>query len=449
MALDLGSFRAGLCQGLTRRAFVRASLAAPWLTVPGTAQRATAREAYGQAKARTVIVLWLWGGPSHLDTFDPKPQAPAQFRGPLGTVGTRTPGLRFTDLFPLLADRTERLSVVRSHKNLDGNHLGAGAIGLTGLPSAAGAAGPNFGAILARDRGGEQSLPPFVSVGPGRLRDAGGYMQGYGGGAWGEGYDPFFVQCAQDGAVSTPGLRLLDQLTPARLSDRRGLLRELDDARRTLDSLASRRWDATFERAFGLLNSPEGRAALDLSRESAHNRARYGQTAFGQSCLLAARLAAAEVPYIQVNWSQFVEPYFGNQTDYGWDTHTSNFELLTDYHGPILDRALSALLDDLAERDLLSSTLVVCLGEFGRTPGINGHMSRDHWPHCYCSLWAGGGVVGGRIVGESDPRGERPVSEPITPAMVGATILELAGIPSARRAELQVLPGGRVIHELL
>ncbi|MFO0901248.1 MAG: DUF1501 domain-containing protein [Pirellulales bacterium] len=449
MPLDLGSFRAGSCQGLTRRAFVRASLAAPWLAGSAVAAPSAPAEAYGHAKARSVIVLWLWGGPSHLDTFDPKPQAPTQIRGPFGTIGTKTPGLRFSELFPLLAARTDRLSVVRSHKNFDGNHLGAGAIGLTGLPSAAGAAGPNFGAILARDRGGEQSLPPFVSVGPGRLRDAGGYMQGYGGGAWGEGYDPFFVQCAQDGTVSTPGLQLLDQLTPARLADRRGLLRELDTARRTLDSLAGRRWDATFDRAYGLLNSPEGRAALDLSRETERNRGRYGQTSFGQSCLLAARLAVAGVPYIQVNWSQYVEPYFGNQTDYGWDTHTSNFELLADYHGPILDRALSALLDDLGERDLLSSTLVVCLGEFGRTPGINGNMSRDHWPHCYISLWAGGGVAGGRIVGESDPRGERPVSEPITPAMVGTTILELAGIPSARRAELQVLPGGRVIHELL
>ena len=420
----------------------------PWLAGSASAASTAPAEGYGHVKARSVIVLWLWGGPSHLDTFDPKPNAPAQIRGPLGTIGTKTPGLRFSELFPLLAARTDRMSIVRSHKNLDGNHLGAGAIGLTGLPSAAASPGPNFGDPCARPRRRAVAAAvycgrPWQTARRRRLHA----------GLW--------RRCLGRGLRSV--------LRPVRrmARSRRQACSYSINLRRpgwptaaaccgssiprggTLDSLAGRRWDATFDRAYGLINSPEGRAALDLSRETERNRARYGQTSFGQSCLLAARLASAGVPYIQVNWSQYVEPYFGQQTDYGWDTHTSNFELLTDYHGPILDRAFSALLDDLAERDLLSSTLVVCLGEFGRTPRINNHMSRDHWHHCYCSLWAGGGVAGGRVVGESDPRGEHPVSEPITPAMVGTTILELAGIPSARRAELQVLPGGRVIHELL
>jgi uncharacterized protein (DUF1501 family) len=163
---------------------------------------------------------------------------------------------------------------------------------------------------------------------------------------------------------------------------------------------------------------------------------------------LGRRLVEAGVPYIQVNWSQFVEVFY-QFSDYGWDTHADNFGLLADWHGPLLDRVLSTLLDDLTERGLLGTTLVVCLGEFGRTPRINPIGSRDHWHQCYFSFWAGGGIQPGRVVGESDPRAEFPVTRPVTPAMVGATMLELMGINSAARAQLQVLPGGQPIDELL
>ena len=197
-----------------------------------------------------------------------------------------------------------------------------------------------------------------------------------------------------------------------------------------------------------MITSPEARRALDLSREDARTRERYGHTSFGQSCLLGRRLVEAGVPYVQVNWSQYVEvgpPPYG----FGWDTHAHHFGLMADRHLPIFDRTFAALLDDLDERGLLDSTLVVCLGEFGRTPKINNLASRDHWPDCYSSIWTGAGIVPGRVIGESDPRGEQPVTEPIFPAMVGATMLELAGLNSAVRAELRVLPQGRVIHELV
>jgi uncharacterized protein (DUF1501 family) len=191
----------------------------------------------------------------------------------------------------------------------------------------------------------------------------------------------------------------------------------------------------------------EARRALDLSREAQATRAAYGQTSFGQSCLLARRLVEAGVPYVQVNWSQYVEAMTPG-CDFGWDTHIYNFELLSDRHGPIFDRVFAALLDDLDARGLLASTLVVALGEFGRTPRINGQASRDHWPNCYFSIWAGAGVRAGAVVGESDRRGSDPITEPITPVMVGTTILDRAGVDSQARAELRVLPGGRVIHEL-
>jgi uncharacterized protein (DUF1501 family) len=167
----------------------------------------------------------------------------------------------------------------------------------------------------------------------------------------------------------------------------------------------------------------------------------------GQSCRLGRSLVEAGVPYVQVNWSQFVEVLYPF-SDYGWDTHADNFGLLADWHGPLLDQVFSTLLDDLEQRGLLKTTLVVCLGEFGRTPRINSIGSRDHWHQCYFSIWAGAGVQPGRVIGESDPRGEYPVSRPITPAMVGTTMLDRLGITTELRAELGVLREGRVIDEL-
>jgi uncharacterized protein (DUF1501 family) len=243
-------------------------------------------------------------------------------------------------------------------------------------------------------------------------------------------------------------LKLAEGLSPARLADRQYLLAELERIGRDADSGRHETWDDLRQRAVALLTSPEGVAALDLSREQAATRAAYGQTAFGQSCLLGRRLVEAGVPYVQVNWSRFVEVFYPF-SDYGWDTHADNFGLISEWHGPLLDHVFSTLLDDLGERGLLETTLVVCMGEFGRTPRINEIGSRDHWHPCYFSVWAGGGVQPGRTIGASDPRGEHPVTDPITPAMVGATILELAGINSAARSELRVLAEGRVIHELL
>ncbi len=399
------------------------------------------------AKARSIVLVWLWGGPSQLDTFDPKPHAPAAYRGPFSTIATRTPGVRFCELLPSLAERSHRFSLVRTNRNLSADHLVGGSIALCGGPARPVQYPPNFGSIVARHRG-DAPLPPFISMSRGPVADGRAPMDGYGGGVWGKAYDPFLVSCSEDGAVEVPALRLLDGLTPARLLDRESLVHELDERRRALDSVPADRWTQSHQRANALLTSSEARAALDLGREPAAIRHRYGHTSFGQSCLLARRLVEAEVPYIQVNWSQYVElgpPPYG----FGWDTHAHHFTMMADRHLPIFDRAFSALLDDLGERGLLETTLVVCMGEFGRTPKINNLASRDHWPDCYCSLWSGGGVASGRVIGESDERAEQPRTEPVFPAMVGATMLELAGINSAARAELRVLEGARVIHELL
>jgi uncharacterized protein (DUF1501 family) len=439
--LEVGSFRARVCEGISRRAFLRAGAALPLAAaLPGLVPAAAGK------KVRSVLLVWLWGGPSHLDTFDPKPAAPAEFRGPFATIPTRTPGVRFSELLPRLAARSDRFTLVRSHTNLHGGHLEAGTAGLTGALEGAAGLGPNFGSIIARARGSGR-LPPFLSLGRGHPRDVVGAMRGYGGGNWGKVHDPFLVNCSALGEVGVPALKLLDGLTPAHLDDRERLLGRLDALRRRADSADTRKWDETRRRAYSLLTSPVARRALDLSKEGARAREAYGQTSFGQSCLLARRLVEAGVPYVQVNWSQYVEAMTPN-CDFGWDTHIFNFELLMDRHCPALDRTFSALLDDLRERGLLETTLVVCLGEFGRTPRINGQASRDHWPQCYFSLWAGGGVRPGRVIGESDGRGQAPITDAATPAMVGTTLLEAVGVDSQARAELQVLPGGRVIHEL-
>jgi hypothetical protein len=442
--LEIGSFRASVCQGVTRRAFVRAGLLGSVGHALGTLGQAPAAEV--RRRAKSVVVLWLWGAPSHLDTFDPKPNAPAEYRGPFSTIQTRTPGVRFSELLPRSAACSDRFTLIRSHKNFHAGHLEAGTWALTGFDQVDGPA-PNFGSVIARHRGA-RDLPPFLSIGRGNPRDVVGVMKGYGGGNWGKIYDPFLVYCSDDSAVDIPSLQLMDGLTPGNLHDRRKLLGELDRLQRTQERAEFDKWDATSKRAFDLLSSAEARKAFDLSREDENTREAYGKTSFGQSCLLARRLVEAKVPYVQVNWSQYAEAMTPN-CDFGWDTHIYNFELLSDRHGPIFDRVYTTLLDDLARRGLLETTLVVAMGEFGRTPRINSQAARDHWINCYFSLWAGAGIPGGRVIGESDKRGNDPITEPITPLMVGTTIAELAGLDIQARAELGVLRNGKAIDALV
>lgn len=448
MTIDLGRFRARTCGQASRRAFLRwgASATAVLGAELGAAFASSAPSA--TPKARSVIFVWLWGAPSHLDTLDPKPDAPSDVRGPFANIATRTPGLQFTELLPRLAACSDLYSVVRSHVTFAGGHPDAGTYGLTGFAENHAPLQPSFGAVVARHRGHRGELPPYISLGRGIPRDVVRIIDGYGGGRLGKNHDPFMIHCLENGEVEVPSLDLLAELTPLRLEDRRWLVEQLDQARRHLDRPALGDWRQVQRRAYSLLTQPDARGALDLSREPAKAREAYGQTSFGQSCLLARRLVEAAVPFIQVNWSQYVEAVTPN-CDFGWDTHIYNFELLQDRHCPIFDRALSALLKDLSERGLLASTLVVAMGEFGRTPKINERASRDHWPRCYGSIWAGAGLRGGRVIGASDRQGMDPITRPITPVMVGTTIAELAGIDAQARAELRVLDGGSVIHELV
>lgn len=442
--LDVGSFAARTCGGISRRSFLKIAGSMPLAF--GLPQSVVQAGATPQAKS--VIFVFLWGAPSHLDTCDPKPDAPVEYRGPFGVIPTRTPGVHFTELLPQIAQRSDRYTLIRSHVTTAPGHPDAGTVALTGFEEIPAPVQPNYGSIVAKHRGDQKGLPPFFSIARGVLKDSGRRIEGYGGGTLSQAYDPFMVGCSESGDVELPALQLLDELNPFRIRDRRLLLSQLDEATRRIDQASNVAWGRNVRSAYDLLLDPAARQAFDLTRESDETRARYGYTVFGQSSLLARRLVEAGVPYIQLNYSRHPEA-INPGYEFGWDTHIYNFELLQDQHCPILDRAYSALLDDLYDRGLIDDTLVVMMGEFGRTPKISGRASRDHWPQCYFSIWSGGGIEPGRVIGTSDRLGEHPLDKPITPLMVGTTIAQLAGIDAQARAEMQVLSGGEPIDALL
>ena len=430
---------------MARRSFLRIGGLLPLaLTLPASAKQPPPDKS---ARARSVIFVFLWGGPSHLDTFDPKPAAPVEYRGPLATISTRLPGVHFSELLPRLAARNDRFTLIRSHTQTAPGHPDAGTVALTGFEERPLPVQPNFGSIVAAHRGHRGNLPPFVSLASGKLADSARIIEGWGAGTLASSYDPFMVNCSEQGHVELPALRILDGLSPNRINDRQSLLQRLSRDLSRIEETLVGDWNNTHRRAYELLVNPAARHAFDLTRESPKTRDRYGQTSFGQSALLARRLVEAGVPYVQLNYSRHPEGITPGY-EFGWDTHIYNFEMLQDQHCPIFDRAFSALLDDLEARGLMEETLVVAMGEFGRTPKINQRASRDHWPRCYFSLWAGAGLEPGRVIGESDRLGEDPVTRPITPLMVGTTIAELVGMGTQARAAMNVLTGGTLIDEL-
>jgi hypothetical protein len=444
------------CQGLTRRALLQAGASTVLGLSLADLLRLRAEGTAPAGSAKSVLLLWLWGGPAHLDTWDPKPKAPLEFRGPFSPIATRTPGLRVAELFPQIAKLSDTFAVVRSVHTPSNDHGVAGTAGLTG--SAAGGIGldgkplpgeprPATGSVVARVRGFRSPLPPFMVVG-GRLHQGKKVITGEGGGSLGALYDPFRLEYDPAHGTKIPALQLPGDLTPDCLGDRRRLMQALDRAQRRADLAASARAiDDYRAQALALLTSPAARKTFDLAGEPERVHDRYGRTRFGRSCLLARRLVQHGLPFVQVNWSDHVEAE-EDSGDGGWDHHYRNFQIMQDRHGPWLDQTLSALLDDLRERGLLKTTLVLVMGEFGRSPKINAMAGRDHWEHCYSVLLAGGGVRGGRVVGESDRRGERLHDRPVTPADLAATVHYGVGITSEQAATLGLGTGGRVIGEL-
>jgi len=446
-------------KGLTRRALLGAGTAGALGLTLGDFLTLSASARDGRSPARAVIMLWLWGGPSHLDTFDMKPNAPIEYRGPFEPIATAVPGIRICELFPGLARRAGRIALLRAVHHESNDHGVAGTIALTGsISGAVGLGGaenskalrPSTGAIVGRlHRGDPGSLPPYVILGS-PLHQGLKRAVGEGGGSLGGMYDPFRLDYEPGVGLKLPDATLPDGVSASRLRARWDLLHRLggDDAGTAGNTNGPiERMNRQYELAHALIASRQSLTALDVGREPASVRESYGPHRFGQCCLIARRLVEAGIPFVQVNWSTHVEgPEDGG--DGGWDMHDRYFEVMQDRHGWMLDRALSGLLDDLHDRGLLETTLVVAVGEFGRTPKINDRAGRDHWNTCYSALLAGGGIRGGQVIGSSDGRGEQPVDRPVTPADLGATMLARLGIGTTDLTGIGLTPSGEVINEL-
>lgn len=456
--LDLGLSKSRLCEGLTRRSFLKVGTIAPIGLSLGDLLAAQARgEADEDAPAKAVILLWLWGGPSHLDTFDPKPDAPMEYRGPFESIETAVPGVRICELLPGLARRANRFGIIRSLHHESNDHGVAGTIALTGSNAgavdlgggtAAGALKPSTGAIVGRVKGRRPgALPPYVILGN-PLHQGLKRVVGEGGGTLGSAWDPFRLDYEPGLGLKLPEVTLPEGIEASRFSARWSLRETLGSSSPAgLEASAAREMADQYDLARSLIASRESLAALDVAQEPATVRENYGRHRFGQCCLIARRLVEAGQPFVQVNWSTHVEGP-EDAGDGGWDMHDRYFTIMQDRHGWMLDQALSALLDDLQGRGLLDSTLVVAVGEFGRTPKINEKAGRDHWNPCYSALVAGAGVRGGTVVGSSDRKGEHPVDRPVKPADLGATILGRMGIGSAALTGLGLTPMGHSIDEL-
>jgi uncharacterized protein (DUF1501 family) len=347
----------------------------------------------------------LVGGPSQLETFDPKPDAPVEVRGPFGSIATAIPGVRFNEDLPRLAERAGKLAVVRSlYHDAAPIHETGQQLLQTGRLCRLGQESPHVGSVVARLRGSQNDRPPFVVV-PGPLGNTGvGVPHGQSAGVLGAAFDPFLLDADPAAADYHPNA-VLDRLE--RFLDRAPELR-------TASSIHPR------------LLARQTRAAFDLTREPDAVRAAYGKSTFGQSCLLARRLVESGVRLVTVNMFDTV---FHRVT---WDCHGfAPFSTLDDYArelNPSLDQTLSALLDDLDQRGLLETTLVVAAGEFGRTPKLNASGGRDHWPGVWSALLAGGGIRGGQAIGASDAHASEPADRPVAPADLLATIYQSLGI---------------------
>ena len=394
-------------------------------------------------KAKACIFLFMWGGPAHQDTWDMKPEAPSEYRGEFRPIDTKVPGLQICEHLPMLAQRADQLAVIRSMTHDDVDHTSATHYPLTGrgTPRRGAALGedwPSIGSVIAKLGRGRGPLPPFVSMMPVVPNGAPRFVEsshGQGAGWLGPTFDPMRIDA--DGSkpdYHVGDFALRDEISESRSNQRRNLLASIDQQLHHLESdarLMARQ--NHYERAFALLSSHGATDAFDLSREPPAVRERYGMNVHGQSVLQARRLVEAGVPFVTVFW-----PNDGltNVSVY-WDTHNRNFIDLKTRLCPVTDQAFSALLDDLKERGMLDETLIVWTGEMGRTPRVGqgvvggagaGRDGRDHWPSCFTSVLAGGGIKGGVVHGSSDRFAAYPASYPTKPQDLAATIYHCLGV---------------------
>ncbi len=405
------------------------------LTMPNLLRAGIEKKA---ARAKSVIFLYQFGGPSHIDMFDMKPDAPEGIRGPHKPIATSADGIQISERLPRLAKLMDKVCLVRSMHHTMKNHNSASYYALTGHAPPVDDIRlrdslelfPAYGCVVDKLAPVSAAVPTSVAY-PYVIRD-GSVTPGQHASFLGKEHDPLLItQDPNRDDFNLPELNLPQNLSYERLTSRRELLKLIDHQSRLLDySETARGLDAYYERAASMLNSPELRKAFDLSKEPAKLRDAYGRHTYGQSCLLARRLVEAGTKFVTVYFSDTI----GGQsvTSGGWDTHGFNntrmFPIVEKYHLPITNETLPTFLEDLDTRGLLDTTLVVWMGEFGRTPKINANASRDHWPQCYTVMLAGGGLKRGFVYGASDKQGAYPAEKPVRPDDLAATIFYLLGI---------------------
>jgi hypothetical protein len=394
-----------------------------------------------EARATSCVLVWLAGGPSHIDTLDPKPDAPADVRGEFQPIATAVPGVTISEVYPTIAKMLDRVTVVRSMTSPEAEHDRAAHHMLTGYRPSPALVYPGMGSVVSRVRGFDTSaLPPYVAVPDAPLFASSGYLT--------PAYDPFVV----GGDPNQDGFRVRDltppdRVTLERLRRRREMVHRLDGFASDVSEtpLTSSR-DKFADQAYDLLTSTAAQSAFQMTAERAHTRERYGRNPFGQSCLLARRLVEAGVGFVTLN-DRGMGPL-------GWDTHAQNFPTIKNTMAPPLDQGVSALIQDLEERGLLDTTLVVVMGEFGRTPKINNMAGRDHHGRANSLIIAGGGMPRGLVLGKTDAKADSPAERPITPADLAATVYSTLGIDPERRFEtpdgqpIRLVDKGEFIHEL-
>ena len=437
-----------------RRWFLKAgALGAAGLSLPQLLQQEAL--AGSDKRLNSVILLWMRGGPSHIDMWDPKPDAPVEYRGEFGTIPTNVPGINLTDMLPKTAQIMDKWSIIRSLHHHDAGHSTGDQICFTGYnagPNADENVMPSCGSIVAEQLGHlNPTLPTYVMIPKMVPGTSSAYL--------GVSYKPFetLADPAKEGPFSVPNFALADGLTADRLGNRRELLTGFDRLQRKLDARGQMvAMDRFQQQAWGILSSPAARAAFDLDAEPMELRQRYGfmpafdpgasnrcgASNWAQRMILARRLVEAGVRLVTVDlrW---------------WDTHVQGFDSLRRGFLPRWDQAYTALIQDLEERGLLDSTLVLAWGEFGRTPRVNNDAGRDHYPNVFSAAVAGGGVKGGRVVGSSDSKGAFPKDNPKTPQDVLATVYRHLGIDTHKSyvnnagRPIPVLPSGNAILELL
>jgi hypothetical protein len=395
-------------------------------------------------RAKRCIILFMWGGPAQQDTWDMKPDAPEEYRGPFKPIPTNVDGIRICEHFPELAKRCDRLAVVRSVHHPDVNHTTATHFLLTGqdMPNRQAPPSddwPNYGAVLGKLGRGNRSMPRHVAMRPKTKLDVPRFVEesrGQWSGWLGPAFQPFIIDADPNSPEYRSGeFSLSAAIDEGRFLRRKGLREQLDAKLRVLERHPGlQAHEAGYEQAFDLLSSAGAGQAFDLTREPDRMRDRYGRNMHGQAVLQARRLAEAGVPLTTVFWQN---DGIKNVSVY-WDTHARNFIDLKERLMPPADQAFSALLDDLQDRGMLDDTLILWTGEFGRTPKVGQSVvggagatkdGRDHWPHVFTSVLAGGGIRGGQVYGKSDPVAAYPEENPVTPADIAATMYHCLGVP--------------------